>query len=145
VAVARYLADKSALARWHHPPVRTVLAPLVEHGLIATCGITELVVLFSARGRADCDQVAADRRHAYEWLPTEDGDLRRALSVQAELTARGQLGAVSLAEVSLADLIIAAVAERHRVCVLHYDADYERVATITGQPTRWVVPEGSVT
>jgi predicted nucleic acid-binding protein len=120
--------------------VRTVLAPLVEHGLIATCGITELVVLFSARGRADCDQVAADRRHAYEWLPTEDGDLRRALSVQAELTARGQLGAVSLA-----DLIIAAVAERHRVCVLHYDADYERVATITGQPTRWVVPEGSVT
>jgi predicted nucleic acid-binding protein len=140
VAIARYLADKSALARWHHPPVRTVLAPLVEHGLIATCGITELVVLFSARGRADCDQVAADRRHAYEWLPTEDGDLRRALSVQAELTARGQLGAVSLA-----DLIIAAVAERHRVCVLHYDADYERVATITGQPTRWVVPEGSVT
>ena len=140
MAIARYLADSSALARWHHPPVRTVLAPLVEHGLIATCGITELVVLFSARVRADCDQVAADRRHAYEWLPTEDGDLRRALSVQAELTARGQLGAVSLA-----DLIIAAVAERHRVCVLHYDADYERVATITGQPTRWVVPEGSVT
>jgi predicted nucleic acid-binding protein len=140
VAIARYLADKSALARWHHPPVRTVLAPLVEHGLIATCGITELVVLFSARVRADCDQVAADRRHAYEWLPTEDGDLRRALSVQAEFTARGQLGAVSLA-----DLIIAAVAERHRVCVLHYDADYERVATITGQLTRWVVPEGSVT
>jgi predicted nucleic acid-binding protein len=139
VAIARYLADKSALARWHHPPVRTVLAPLVEHGLIATCGITELVVLFSARGRADCDQVAADRRRAYEWLPTEDGDLRRALSVQAKLAARGQLGAVPLA-----DLIIAAVAERHRVCVLHYDADYERVATITGQPTRWVVPEGSL-
>jgi len=66
-------------------------------------------------------------------------DLRRALSVQAELTAHGQLGAVSLA-----DLIIAAVAERHCVCVLHYDADYERVATITGQLTRWVVPEGSL-
>jgi predicted nucleic acid-binding protein len=140
VAIARYLADKSALARWHHPPVRTVLAPLVEHGLIATCGITELVVLFSARGRADCDQVAADRRHAYEWLPIEDGDLRRALSVQAALAARSQPGTVPLP-----DLIIAAVAERHRVCVLHYDADYERVATITGQPTRWVVPEGSVT
>ena len=140
MAIARYLADKSALARWHHPPVRTVLAPLVEHGLIATCGITELVVLFTARARADCGQVAADRRHAYEWLPTEDGDLRRALSVQAELTARDQPGAVSLA-----DLIIAAVAERHGVCVLHYEADYERVAAITGQPTRWVVREGSVT
>jgi predicted nucleic acid-binding protein len=140
VAIARYLADSSALARWHHPPVRTVLAPLVEHGLIATCGITELVVLFSARGQADCGQVAVDRRHAYEWLPTEDGDLRRALSVQAELSAGGQLGPVPLP-----DLIIAAVAERHRVCVLHYDEDYERVAQITGQVTRWVVPEGSVT
>ncbi len=139
MAIARYLADSSALARWHHPPVRTVLAPLVEHGLIATCGITELVVLFSARGQADCGQVAADRRHAYEWLPTEDGDLRRALSVQAELAARGQLGTVPLP-----DLIIAAVAERHRVCILHYDGDYERVAQITGQVTRWVVPEGSV-
>jgi predicted nucleic acid-binding protein len=152
VAIARYLADSSALARWHHPPVRTVLAPLVEHGLIATCGITELVVLFSARGQADCGQVAADRRHAYEWLPTEDGDLRRALSVQAELAARGQLGTRGqlaargqLGTVPLPDLIIAAVAERHRVCVLHYDGDYERVAQITGQITRWVVPEGSVT
>ncbi len=146
MAIARYLADSSALARWHHPPVRTVLAPLVEHGLIATCGITELVVLFSARGQADCGQVAADRRHAYEWLPTEDGDLRRALSVQAELADRGQLGTRGQpGTVPLPDLIIAAVAERHRVCVLHYDEDYERVAQITGQVTRWVVPEGSVT
>ncbi|MDQ2813180.1 MAG: PIN domain nuclease [Actinomycetota bacterium] len=140
MAIARYLADSSALARWHHPPVRTVLAPLVEHGLIATCGITELVVLFSTRGQADCGQVAADRRHAYEWLPTEDSDLRRALGVQAELAARGQLGTASLP-----DLIIAAVAERHRVCILHYDGHYERVAQITGQVTRWVVPQGSLT
>jgi predicted nucleic acid-binding protein len=139
VAIARYLADKSAIARWHHPPVRTVLTPLIEQGLIATCGITELEVLFSARGKADYNQLAADRRHAYEWLPTEDNDLRRALSVQAELADHGQLRAVSLP-----DLIIAAVAERHRVCVLHYDEDYEHVAGITGQATRWVVPQGSV-
>ena len=140
MAVARYLADKSAIARWHHPKVRTVLAPLIEHGLIATCGITELEVMFSARGKADYQQIAADRRHAYEWLPTDDDDLRRALGVQAHLADRDQLRAVSLP-----DLIIAAVAERHRVCVLHYDGDYEHVASITGQATRWVVPQGSVT
>jgi predicted nucleic acid-binding protein len=140
VAVARYLVDKSAVARWHHPGVRKVLAPLIEHGLVATCGITELEVLFSARGKADYRQVAEDRQHAYEWLPTEDTDLRRALSIQAQLAGRGRLRAVSLP-----DLIIAAVAERHRVCVLHYDGDYEHVAAITGQATRWVVPQGSVT
>ena len=140
MAIARYLADKSAIARWHHPSVRTVLAPLVQHGLMATCAISELEVLFCALGRVDCELVAADRRRAYEWLPTEDGDLRRALSVQAQLADQPQPRAVPLP-----DLIIAAVAERHGVCVLHYDADYERVATITGQPTRWVVREGSVT
>lgn len=45
---------------------------------------------------------------------------------------------------AIADLIIAAVAERHRVTVLHYDADYDLIAEITGQPTQWVVPRGSV-
>ncbi len=140
MAVARYLADKSAIARWHHPQVRTVLAPLIEHGLVATCGITELEVLFSARGKAGYRQIERDRQHAYEWLPTEDTDLRRALSIQGELAERGQLRAVSLP-----DLIIAAVAERHRVCVLHYDDDYEHVASITGQAVRWVVPQGSLT
>jgi beta-glucosidase len=27
--------------------------------------------------------------------------------------------------------------------VLHYDEDYDRIASVTGQPTRWVVPRGS--
>ncbi len=139
MAVARYLADKSAIARWHQAPVRKVLSPLIEHGLIATCGITELEALFSARGGADHLRAASDRRHAYEWLPIEDDDLRRALHIQAELADRGQLRALSLP-----DLIIAAVAERHRVCVLHYHGEYEHVARITGQATRWVVPRGSV-
>jgi len=138
LAVARYLVDKSALARWDHPAVRTVLAPLIEHGLVATCGIIDLEALFSARGKAGHRMIAADRRDAYEWLLADDGDLRRALEIQAALADRGQLRAVSLP-----DLIIAAIAERHQVRLLHYDADYDLVAQITGQPSRWVVPRGS--
>ena len=107
---------------------------------MATCAITELEVLFCARGEVDCELVAADRRRAYEWLPATDGDLRRALSVQAKLADQPQPRAVPLPE-----LIIAAIAERHRVCVLHYDGGYEHVAEITGQATRWVVPPGSIT
>ena len=37
---------------------------------------------------------------------------------------------------------------RHRVgdrlTVLHYDADFDLIAEITGQPTEWVVPRGSI-
>jgi hypothetical protein len=40
--------------------------------------------------------------------------------------------------------LIAAVAEREQVALLHYDADYDLVAGITGQPMQWVVPRGTV-
>ncbi len=98
-----------------------------------------LEALFSACSGADQLRVASDRRHAYEWLPIEDDDLRRALRIQAALADRGQLRVLSVP-----DLIIAAVAERHRVWLLHYHGTYEHVASITGQATRWVVPEGSI-
>jgi predicted nucleic acid-binding protein len=44
----------------------------------------------------------------------------------------------------LPDLIIAATAEEHGATVLHYDADYDRIAAVTGQPAEWVAPRGSL-
>lgn len=44
----------------------------------------------------------------------------------------------------LPGLLVAAVAERERVTILHYDGDYELIAGVTGQPVRWVVPRGTV-
>ena len=55
------------------------------------------------------------------------------------LAQRGQHRAVGLP-----DLLIAAVAERAGLIVLHYDADYELVAAVTGQAMQWIVPRGSV-
>ena len=42
-----------------------------------------------------------------------------------------------------ADLVAygAATWDWHR---LHYDADYDRIAAITGQPTEWVAPKGTL-
>lgn len=138
-AVARYLADKSALARLHHPPVFAVMAPLIEAGLIATCPMIEFEMLWSTRSPGEFAAVRSDRSLGYEWLAIEDGDWRRALDVMAELWSGGLMRSVPLP-----DLIIAATAERHGVEVLHYDADFERVAGITGQLVQWVVPAGTV-
>ena len=44
----------------------------------------------------------------------------------------------------LPDLIIAATAERYGATVLHYDADYDRIAAVTGQPVEWVAEQGSL-
>jgi predicted nucleic acid-binding protein len=46
--------------------------------------------------------------------------------------------------VPLPDLLIAACAELAGLEVLHYDADFDRIAELTGQATQWIVPRGSV-
>jgi predicted nucleic acid-binding protein len=132
MAVARYLVDKSALGHLHRPAVQQRIATLLTAGLVATCGIIDLEVLYSARSAEEYRQVAGNRRGAYEWLPTEDEDFRRALEVQGELAGRGQLRAVPLP-----DLLIAATAERHRVTVLHCDHAFDLVAEVTRQPVEW--------
>jgi len=138
-AVARYLADTSALARLRHHAVATVLGPLIETGLVATCGVIEFELGWATRNSKEFDELRADRDAGYEWLPTQDEDWRRALDVQAALWRGGQIRAVGFP-----DLLIAAVAERERVTVLHYDNDYELIAQVTGQPVTWVVPRGTV-
>jgi predicted nucleic acid-binding protein len=138
-AVASYLADTSALARLRHQRVAEVLSPLVEAGLVATCGVIEFELGWAARTAAEFDQVRADRDIGYEWLATHDEDWRRALDVQAALWHGGQIRAVGFP-----DLLVAAVAERERVTLLHYDSDYDLIAHVTGQQTQWVVPRGTV-
>jgi predicted nucleic acid-binding protein len=138
-AVARYLADTSALARLHHPAVAQVLAPLIEAGVVATCGVIEFELGWATGTSAQLDQLRTDRDAGYEWLATHDEDWRRALEVQASLWRSGRMRAVGLP-----DLLIAAVAERERVTVMHYDGDYNFIAQVTGQPMQWVVPRGTI-
>lgn len=138
-AVASYLADTSTLARLRHHSVAAVLGPMIEAGLVATCGVIEFELGWATRNGKEFDELRADRGVGYEWLPTHDEDWRRALDVQAALWRGGQVRAVGFP-----DLLIAAVAERERVTVLHYDSDYELIAQVTRQPVAWVVPRGTV-
>ena len=138
-AVASHLADTSALARLRHAPVAAVLGPMIEAGLVATCGVVEFEVGWATRTGKEFDELRADRDTGYEWLATHDEDWRRALQVQVALWHSGHVRAVGFP-----DLLIAAVAERERVVVLHYDSDYDLIAVVTGQPVQWVVPRGTV-
>jgi len=134
---ATHLADKSALSRFRYPAVAARLGPLLEEGLIATCAIVDLEVLFSARGLDDYEAVLAERR-SLDDLPITPAVMARAVEVQHALAQRGQH------RVSIPDLIIAASAELAGVAVIHYDSDFDQIAAITGQPQEWVVLRGSV-
>jgi len=65
--------------------------------------------------------------------------LDRAVAVQDLLAARSQQRGEKIA-----DLLIAAAAEAAGLVVLHYDHDFELIADVTGQPTEWIVPAGTV-
>jgi predicted nucleic acid-binding protein len=137
--VPTFLADKSALARREtRPEVREILEPLLLAGEIATCGIVDLELLYSARDRATY-RALVEALRGMPRAPIDDATLNRSLEVQAMLAERSQHRAVPLP-----DLLIAACAERAELKVLHYDADFERIAELTGQPTQWIVPRGSV-
>lgn len=138
-AVASHLADTSALARLHYADVAVVLGPLIEAGLVATCGVIEFELGWATRTAAELDLLRADRDAGYEWLPIHDEDWHRALAVQTALWGSGRIRAVGFP-----DLLIASVAEREGVTVLHYDGDFDLIAQVTGQPTKWVVPRGTV-
>jgi predicted nucleic acid-binding protein len=137
MSAARYLLDKSALARWPKPPVAAVLDELSDRGLLAVCGAVEVEVIQSARTAQDAER-ARILLHGFDWLAMPDEVWDRAVEVQIQAVRRGIHRALSMA-----DLLIAATAERNGASVLHYDCDYDMIATITGQPTVWVVPAGT--
>ena len=136
---ARYLADKSALARLGRPAVGARLEPLIESGLVATCSVVLLELLFSARSPSDYRVTREPLSLALELVPMDQAILDRAVELQALLAERSQHRGVALP-----DLMIAATAERHGLVVLHYDVDYDLVAAVSGQATEWVVERGSV-
>ncbi|MFF7991224.1 PIN domain nuclease [Kitasatospora xanthocidica] len=133
----RFLIDKSAFARHTKPTVRVLIDRLFSEGRLAICGAVELEIMHSARSNADADRIR-EGLQGFGWLSTPDEVWDRAIEVRAMLTAEGNWRALSVA-----DLVIAATAERHGATVLHYDGDYDMIAAVTGQPTEWVVPPGT--
>jgi predicted nucleic acid-binding protein len=137
--VPTFIADKSALTRRDsRPEVREVLEPLLVAGEVATCGIVDLELLYSASSRATY-RALAEALRGMPRVPVEEVGVKRALEVQAMLAERSQHRAVPLP-----DLLVAACAELAGLAVLHYDADFDRIAELTGQETQWIVPRGSV-
>lgn len=134
-----YLVDKSVTARMRHQTVWDRVEALLLAGALATCAITELEVLYSARGQDEYEALRAERLRAYAWVPLDDGVHMRALDVQRELARSNHHRTVGLP-----DLLLAAAAESYGLEVLHYDRDFDRIASVTKQPCEWVVPSGTV-
>jgi predicted nucleic acid-binding protein len=133
----RFLLDTSVVKRLARPEVRAVIAPLAAEGALARSSICDLEVGYSARNAAEWDQLLG-ALDAFESVETTSAHFRRALQVQRLLAQRSQRGR------KIPDLLIAAAAEDLHLSVLHYDADFDLIASVTDQSCEWVVPAGSV-
>lgn len=136
---ARWLIDKSALHRLGHVDVAQAVRPHLVAGVVGVSIVTELEVGYSARSAADYRRIRSDLVDHLLPVAIPFGAEQRAREVQARLVERGQHRSAGVA-----DLLLAATAEFEGLTVLHYDADFEVVAEVTGQPTEWVVSRGTV-
>lgn len=132
-----HLVDTSVLARLGRPEVRGEIQPRAERGELARAGISDLEVGYSARSASEWDRLAA-ALELFDLVETTTDHVRRAKQVQRLLAAKHQRGR------KIPDLLIAAAAEAEHLIVLHYDTDFDRIGAVTGQPSEWVVPAGSI-
>jgi predicted nucleic acid-binding protein len=132
-----HILDTSVLTRLQQRAIRTAIEPRAQRGELARAGISDLEMGYSARDGGEWDKLA-ERLVAFELVETTAEHVRRARQVQRLLAERHQRGR------KIPDLLVAAAAETSGLSVLHYDADFDRIAAVTSQPTEWVVPAGSV-
>lgn len=139
LTTATWLVDKSVLARVDIPTVADAVLPRVQAGQVGVALVTELEVGYSARSGSDYD---ATRQNLLDLLIPVAMPLRaeeRARELQRDLVLRRQHRGVSVP-----DLVLAAIADIEELTLLHYDADFDLISSITGQPAEWVVPRGSI-
>jgi len=139
MAAPVYLADTSVyVLRGRHQSVRRRFETLLAEGRLAVCQMTALEVFNNAPDPKGYE-VLWGALHGQRWLDVTTAAMDRALDVHRILAAASQHR-----EFRLPDLIIAATAELRNATVLHYDADYDRIAAVTGQPVEWVASKGSL-
>jgi predicted nucleic acid-binding protein len=132
-----FLIDTSVLTRLDRPEIRQVVEPLALDGALGRATICDLEVGYSARNGAEWDLLVG-ALSTFARIETSEVHVRRATQVQRLLAHGSQRGC------KIPDLLVATAAEQLDAVVLHYDADFDRIAAVTGQRCQWVVPAGAV-
>ncbi len=135
------LADTSAwIASSRKAKLREAFDSALSASDIATCDAVKLELLYGTRNAEEFSSVRT-RLELLPQCPIGPAEWRRALDVYEVLAHQGGL---HHRRVKHADLLIAAAAESAGVGLVHYDEDFETIAAVTKQPTRWLARRGSL-
>jgi predicted nucleic acid-binding protein len=134
-----FVADKSAWARSHKAAVRDEWARALEAGQIATCQITELELLYSARNATEFAEIEAELS-ILRLLPVTQTVCEAAVLALRELAANSD----GYHRVSPPDALVAATAAEAGLGVLHYDGHFDRLSEVLDFESKWIAVAGSV-
>lgn len=139
----RLLLDNSAWARLGAaglPSSRlSEVADRLQAGEVVASMPFLLEAGYSARTASDHRQLCRELL-ALPWAPLDGEVERRAVDAQGQLARAGHH------RVPPVDLMMAALADRHRLGVLHYDRDYDLIAARTDLDFEsvWLAERGSL-
>ncbi|MCW2924336.1 MAG: vapC18 [Thermoleophilia bacterium] len=135
-----HVADTSAWVHRRAPGVSGRFARLVRAASVASCRPVEGELLYTSRDASEFRRLR-ESLGALPRIETSPQVWERAVDVWQFLADRGPL---HHRQVGINDLVVAAAAESVGAIVLHYDSDFDVIASITGQPTEWIAPRGSL-
>ena len=137
-----YLIETSVITRLRarDSRIRDALQSLRQSSpgvLIGRCTLTDLEIGFSAQNVAQWD-TRSDLLAAFTTIAVTEADIATAIQLQRRLAG------ASLAGRKVPDLIIAATAITNGLTLVHYDRDFEHIATISALQHQWIVPSDVV-
>lgn len=110
----------------------------VAAGRVLVCDLVILELTRLAPNETRAREVA-DRLDTFESVPMPAGLWSRARQLQISLAANSEHR-----RVPPVDLLIGSTAEAAGVLLVHYDRDYERIASVSELEHQWLLPDGTL-
>jgi predicted nucleic acid-binding protein len=121
-----------------HPELAEWFNDIVRLGRVLTCAVVRIELVRGAPNPGAAATVA-ERMDALRSLPISEAAEAHALAAQLGLARDGRHR-----RVPAADLLIAGCAIAADVPVLHYDADYPRIASVSDLRDTWMADPGAL-
>jgi predicted nucleic acid-binding protein len=140
--MSRFLVDNSVLQRLPCSVAvqRRIRELLDAENELCCCSLSLDEFAFSARSAADHEEATLRLRTSFLFLPSSAGLDQIVLDIRSALWRAGTGRAAGVVDVALA-----AAAVNANATVLHYDADFDAIATAYPRlRAEWVVPRGTV-
>ncbi|WP_329384193.1 PIN domain nuclease [Streptomyces sp. NBC_01351] len=129
-----FLIDTSALIRFYRGQVSPVWDEVVTSGVVGLCEPVRQEFLRAVGGRPAYYEADGLLRETFPYFVARDSVWEETSALQQRLADEGCHQCASPV-----DLLVAVIAQHHKLTVLHQDADFETIARLTGQPVRRIL------